>query len=76
MFSFIQISQAHEKSIVSKKYNTTILFFLQVKLTTVAEGNPKDLFSWATSPRCKRERYSIPRIGLLYPWSVLYNAEF
>ena len=32
-------------------------------------------FSIATTPRCRRGRYSIPWIAQLCPWSVPYNAE-
>ena len=46
------------------------------KLTTVVEGNPKVLFSIATTPRCRRRRYSFPRIDPLYPWSIPYNSEY
>ena len=36
---------------------------------------PKAPFSIATTPRCRGERYSIPRLAPLYPWYVLYNAR-
>ena len=29
----------------------------------------------ATTPRCRGERYSFPRIDQLYPWYVPYNVE-
>ena len=41
----------------------------------LVEGNLKAPFSIATTPRCLGERYSIPWIAPLYPWSLLYNAE-
>ena len=36
----------------------------EVKLATLDEGNPKALFSIATTPRCRRGCYTIP--GLLH----------
>ena len=48
---------------------------IKVKLATVVEGDPKVLFSIATTPRCWEGRYSFPWIAPLYPWSVPYNAE-
>ena len=47
----------------------------KVKLATIVEGDPKALFSIATTPRCRGGRYSIPRIAPLYPWTVPYNTE-
>ena len=40
-----------------------------VKLATKVGGDPKALFSIATTPRCWGGRYSIPWIALLYPLS-------
>ena len=37
------------------------------KLATVVEGDQKAPFSIATTPRCKRERYSFPWIAPLNP---------
>ena len=37
-----------------------------VKLVTLDEGNPTAPLSIATTPRCKRGRYSIPWIAPLY----------
>ena len=51
------------------------LYDCKVKLATIVEGDPKAPFSIATTPRCRGGRYSIPRIGPLYPWTVTYNAE-
>ena len=45
------------------------------KLATVVESDPTSLFSIATTPRCRGDRYSFPWIAPLYSWSVLYNAE-
>ena len=39
------------------------------------EGEQKALFSIATTPRCRGERYSFPWIALLYPVYVPNNAE-
>ena len=39
----------------------------EVKLVTVAKGNPKAPFSIATTPRCKGGRYSFSWIAPLYP---------
>ena len=35
-------------------------------LATVVEGDPNAFFSIATSPRCRRGRYSFPWIALFY----------
>ena len=40
------------------------LLISKVKLATIVEGNPKAPFSIATTPRCRRGRYSFP--GFLY----------
>ena len=47
----------------------------KVKLATLVEGDQKVPFSIATTPRCRRGRYSISWIAPLYLWSVPYNAE-
>ena len=39
---------------------------------TLVEGNPKAPFSIDTTPRCRREHYSIPWIAPLYPWALTY----
>ena len=44
-----------------------VYIYKKVKLATVVEGDPKALFSIATTPRCRRGRYSFPWITLLYP---------
>ena len=46
-----------------------------VKLVTVVEGDQKAPFSIATTPRCRRGRYSFPWIAPLYPRYVPYIAE-
>ena len=51
------------------------IYISKVKLVTVVEGNLKATLSIATTPKCKGERYSIPRIAPLYPWSIPYSAE-
>ena len=45
------------------------------KLATLVNGDPKASFSIATTPMCRGERYTIPRIAPLYPWSSPYNVE-
>ena len=45
------------------------------KLATIVEGDLKVPFSLATTPMCRRGRYSFHWIAPLYPWSVPYNAE-
>ena len=47
----------------------------EVNLVTLVEGNPKAPFSIVTTPRCRKGRYSIPRIAPIHPWSSPYNAE-
>ena len=42
---------------------------------TVVEGDPKALFSIATTPRCRGGLHSIPRIAPLYPWPSPYSVE-
>ena len=44
-------------------------------LATVVEGDPKEHFSTATTPRCNGGFYSFPWIVPLYPWSPTDNAE-
>ena len=49
----------------------------KVKLATIVEGNPKDPFSIATTPRCRGGRYSFP--GLLYftldPYLIMLSVK-
>ena len=45
----------------------SIIVLVKVKLATLVEGDPKAPFSIATTPNCRREHYSIPRIAPLYP---------
>ena len=40
---------------------------VKVKLSPLVEGDPKALFSIATTPRCREGCYSIPWIDPLYP---------
>ena len=49
---------------------------VKVKLVTLVEEDPKASFSIATSPKCRRERHSIPWIDPPYLLSVPYNAEY
>ena len=44
-------------------------------MATIVEGDQKVSFSIATTPRCRRGRYSFPWIAPLYPWYVPYIAE-
>ena len=46
----------------------------KVKLATLVEGDLKASFSIATTLRCRGERYSIPWIAPLYPWSLSNDA--
>ena len=49
-------------------YSITSSFRLEFKkLLTVVEGDTKAPFSIATTPRCRRRHYSIPRIAPLHP---------
>ena len=41
--------------------------YIKVNLATVVEGNQKVLFSIATTPRCRGEGYSFPKIAPFYP---------
>ena len=47
----------------------------KVKLSPFSRGRPEGSFSIATTPRCRGERYSFPRIASLYPWYVPYIAD-
>ena len=58
-----------------KEKCTMLIMRSKVKLVTLVKGEPKALFSIATTPRCREGHYSIPRIAPLYPWSLPYNAE-
>ena len=40
--------------------NYFYLLISKLKLATVVEGDPKALFSIATTPRCREGRYSSP----------------
>ena len=46
------------------------------KLATVAEGDPKALFSIATTLRCRGGRYSIPWTITIIPWIFTTNRVF
>ena len=56
-------------------FNVTRVKKKKVKLATVIEGGPKAPLSIATTPRCRRGRYSIPWIAPLYLWCVPYKTE-
>ena len=49
----------------------------KVKLSPLIESDPKAPFSIATTPRCGRGRYSIPRIVPLYldPHLIMLSAK-
>ena len=58
------------KLVISIKDNTNLQnsdVYAIVKLATVVKGNPKALFSIATTLRCKGGHYTFPWIALLYP---------
>ena len=63
----------------NNKIQQTIFFCFRwlwkVKLATLVEGGPQAPFLIATTPKCRRGRYSIPWIAPLYPWSLPDNAE-
>ena len=51
--------------------------YIDIKLATIVEGNPKAPFSIATTPMCRGGRYSFP--GLLYftldPYLIMLSAK-
>ena len=51
------------------------IYIYKIQVGNCSRGWPKG-FTIATTPRCRRGRYSIPWIAPLYPWSVSYNAEY
>ena len=69
--SFVKVWFA---SLISQHFNSLWVIWYQ-KLATGVKDDPKAPFSIATTPRCRGERYSIPWIAPLYPWSIPYNAE-
>ena len=44
-------------------------------MATLVGGDPNAPFSIATTPRCRREHYSIPWIAPFYPLSLTYSTE-
>ena len=46
-----------------------------VKLAIVVDGDPKDFFSIANTPRCRGGRYSFPWIAPLYPYFKMMSAK-
>ena len=62
-------------SIFGEEKGNNISYPFYLKLATVVEGDPKALFSIATTPRYTGEHNSFPWIAPLYTWSVPYNAE-
>ena len=47
----------------------------KVKLATIVEGDSKAHFSIATTPRCRRGRYSIPWVAPLYPYFIMPGVK-
>ena len=47
--------------------NKSLLSTVKVKLATVVEGGLRAPFLIATTPRCRRRRYSFPWVAQLYP---------
>ena len=58
-----------------KSLKNFIRYKVKIMLATFVEGDLKAPFSIATTPRCRRECYSIPWIAPPYPWSSPYSAE-
>ena len=47
--------------------NYSVVNWTVSKVKSKVESDPKAPFSIATTPRCRGERYSFPRIDPLYP---------
>ena len=47
----------------------------KVKLATVIEGDSKDPFSTAATPRCRRGRYSVSWFAPLYPYLIMLSVK-
>ena len=47
-----------------------IYIYIYIKLPALIEGDPKALFSIATTPKCREGCYSFPWIAPLHLWSV------
>ena len=58
---------------MSEIYRPYIYIYIVSK---VGEGDPKALFSIATTPRYRGGWYSFLWIAPPYPWSLPYDAEF
>ena len=71
----VRLSISHTESEFGRLAGVSKYADLKVKLATVVEGDPKAPFSIATTPRCRGERYSFPRIAPVYPYYVPYEAE-
>ena len=59
------------KQIIESKNKVCI----KIKLSLLVEGDPKALFSIATTPKRREGTFSFPWIAPLYPWSILYHGE-
>ena len=66
LFSFLLFLYFSSLTSSSSLSNSAIQNSNKYKLAT---------FSIATKPRCRRGRYSIPRIAPLYPWSIPLKSE-
>ena len=65
-----------KKRQISKTKSTNQLdFFANPFLATIVDGDPKALFSIATTSRSRGGRHSFPWITPLYPWYVPYIAQ-
>ena len=64
-----------KKSLLTHQKQNLSVIKIKVMLEIVAKGDPKALFSIATTPRCRGGCYSFPCIVPLNSWSVSYNAE-
>ena len=52
-----------------------IITYIKIKWATLVVGDPNVSFSIATTPRCRRGRYSIPWFSPLHPWYVPNSGE-
>ena len=71
--------QTNKKQLFKYKYiiaNYKLTSYSKVKLVIIVEGDQKAPFSIATTPKCRRGRYSFPWFAPLYPRYVPYIAEW
>ena len=69
------IKCSYRTQICMQLYGFNHSYQSRVKLATIVEGDPKAPFSIATTPRCRRGRYTFPWIAPLYPWYISYIAQ-